>query len=159
MEIKLEVQAEATEVKQEEKKTPTLDSKGRAYASGKRKSAIARVWLKQEKTKTKAKITINDLSPSDYFKRDTLSGLVESPFTVISAEGKFSVLCTVVGGGKSAQADAIKHAISKALVIYNAEAYKKELRAAGFLTRDSRVVERKKYGQKKARKSFQFSKR
>lgn len=155
MEIKLELQNSAPTSEQSSPKKRGLDSKDRSYATGRRKTATARVWLK----KGKGQITINNKTPEDYFKRETLSTLIETPFVVTDTVAQYDVLCTVSGSGKSAQAGAIKHAISRCLVEYNEEAYRSTLRSLGFLTRDPRAVERKKYGRKKARKSFQFSKR
>lgn len=155
MEIKLELQDTTNPTEQSSPKKRGIDSTGRAYATGRRKTAAARVWLK----KGKGKITINNKTPDDYFQRETLSRLIETPFEVTDTAGKYDVFCTVSGSGKSAQAGAIRHAISRSLVEFNEEAYRVTLRSTGFLTRDPRAVERKKYGRKKARKSFQFSKR
>ena len=131
-----------------------VDDFGRSYATGKRKDAVARVWLKQGP----GNITINGKSSDDYFARPVLRMLINQP--LISAERKeqFDVVCSVTGGGLSGQAGAVRHGISKALVLFEPE-LKKVLKSGGFLTRDSRVVERKKYGRRKARRSFQFSKR
>lgn len=133
---------------------PVIDEQGRSYATGKRKDAMARVWVKPGK----GMITVNGKSQEDYFARATLRLIVNQPFQVTDREGSFDVLCTVKGGGLSGQAGAVKHGISKALSLYE-PALRKPLKAAGFLTRDSRVVERKKYGRAKARRSYQFSKR
>ena len=133
-------------------KTDSLD---RTYATGKRKDAVARVWLK----KGTGKIMINDTIASEYLKRPILEVIINTPFVVTETQEKFDVVCTVCGGGLSGQAGAIKHGIAKALNELNAEAYRKELKLAGLLTRDSRVVERKKAGLKKARKGQVFSKR
>lgn len=133
----------------------TLDSQDRAYATGKRKDAVARVWIK----KGNGKITINDQKPIDYLKRPILEVIINSPFVITGTQDKFNVICTVSGGGLSGQAGAIRHAISKALEVYNSEAYRKDLKSAGFLTRDSRVVERKKAGLKKARKGQVYRRR
>ena len=133
----------------------TLDNLDRAYATGKRKNAIARVWLK----KGNGKITINDQKPIDYLKRPILEVIINSPFVITETQDKFNVVCTVSGGGLSGQAGAIRHAISRALEIYNSEAYRKDLKSAGLLTRDSRVVERKKAGLKKARKGQVYRRR
>ena len=127
---------------------------GRYYATGKRKDAVARVWL----TKGKGKITVNGREFEDYFGRPVSRMLINQPFEVIEQLGGFDVSVNVHGGGLSGQAGAIRHGISKALVEYD-EANRTALKARGFLTRDARVVERKKYGQHKARKSTQFSKR
>ena len=133
---------------------PKRDSLGRSYATGKRKDAVARVWLKQGS----GNITINGKSSDDYFARPVLRMLINQP--LISAERKeqFDVVCSVTGGGLSGQAGAVRHGISKALILFEPE-LKRVLKSGGFLTRDSRVVERKKYGRRKARRSFQFSKR
>ncbi|MGV3278298.1 30S ribosomal protein S9 [Rickettsiales bacterium LUAb2] len=133
---------------------PKHDSLGRAYATGKRKDAIARVWIKPGK----GVISINKKELSTYFKRPILQMLINQPFDIANSSGNFDVMATVTGGGLSGQAGAIKHGISKALVNYDPN-YRAALKKAGFLTRDSRVVERKKYGKAKARRSFQFSKR
>ena len=131
-----------------------VDDLGRSYATGKRKDAVAKVWLKQGS----GNITINGKSSDDYFARPVLRMLINQP--LISAERKeqFDVVCSVTGGGLSGQAGAVRHGISKALILFEPE-LKRVLKSGGFLTRDSRVVERKKYGRRKARRSFQFSKR
>ena len=131
-----------------------VDDLGRSYATGKRKDAVARVWLKQGS----GNITINGKSSNDYFARPVLRMLINQP--LISAERKeqFDVVCSVTGGGLSGQAGAVRHGISKALILFEPE-LKRVLKSGGFLTGDSRVVERKKYGRRKARRSFQFSKR
>lgn len=131
-----------------------LDAQGRAYATGKRKNSVARVWIKAGS----GKITINNKTIEEYLKRPVLRMLVDQPFAVTKNENRFDVTVSVYGGGLSGQAGAIKHGISKALCIYNMD-NRLDLKREGFLTRDSRMVERKKYGYKKARKSFQFSKR
>jgi small subunit ribosomal protein S9 len=131
-----------------------VDKFGRAYATGKRKNAIARVWVKPGK----GKITINGKESDAYFARPVLRMMINQPFKITNREGEFDVVCTVVGSGLSGQAGAVRHGISKALCDYE-PALRPPLKHAGFLTRDSRVVERKKYGRKKARRSFQFSKR
>src|SRR6201984_2861355 len=133
---------------------PKRDAKGRAYATGKRKNAIARVWLKPGS----GKITINGRDSPVYFARPVLRMMMNQPFQVVNRTGQFDVVCTVSGGGLSGQAGAVRHGISKALTNYEPE-LRKVLKTGGFLTRDSRVVERKKYGKAKARRSFQFSKR
>jgi small subunit ribosomal protein S9 len=133
---------------------PQRDSLGRAYATGKRKDAIARVWIKPGS----GKVTVNGKDMSAYFARPVLQMILKQPFTVAGVEGQFDVMATVVGGGLSGQAGAVKHGVSKALQLYD-PTLRAALKAAGFLTRDSRVVERKKYGKRKARRSFQFSKR
>jgi small subunit ribosomal protein S9 len=131
-----------------------VDELGRAYATGKRKNAVARVWVKPGK----GQITINGKPSDTYFARPVLRMMINQPFKVTEREGEFDVVCTVVGSGLSGQAGAVRHGISKALSDYEPP-LRPALKHAGFLTRDSRVVERKKYGRKKARRSFQFSKR
>ncbi|WP_127903361.1 30S ribosomal protein S9 [Solirhodobacter olei] len=133
---------------------PVRDALGRAYATGKRKDAVARVWLKPGK----GKVTVNGKDIDAYFARPVLQMILRQPFTVAGVDGEFDVMATVKGGGLSGQAGAVKHGISKALQLYE-PSLRGALKAAGFLTRDSRVVERKKYGKRKARRSFQFSKR
>jgi small subunit ribosomal protein S9 len=133
---------------------PKLDAQGRAYATGKRKNAIARVWVKPGT----GKITVNGRDSPVYFARPVLRMLLNQPFVVVNRLGQFDVNCTVIGGGLSGQAGAVRHGISKALLNYE-PGLRPQLKAQGFLTRDSRVVERKKYGRAKARRSFQFSKR
>ncbi len=133
---------------------PVRDDLGRAYATGKRKDATARVWIKPGS----GKVTVNGKEQDAYFARPVLQMILRQPFTVSNTEGQFDVQATVRGGGLSGQAGAVKHGISKALQLYD-PTLRGALKAAGFLTRDSRVVERKKYGKAKARKSFQFSKR
>lgn len=130
------------------------DNLGRAYATGKRKDAVARVWIKPGS----GKVVVNGKEMAAYFARPVLQMILRQPFTVAGVEGQFDVFATVAGGGLSGQAGAVKHGISKALQLYE-PTLRAALKAAGFLTRDSRVVERKKYGKAKARKSFQFSKR
>jgi small subunit ribosomal protein S9 len=131
-----------------------VDELGRAYATGKRKDAVARVWIKPGK----GKITVNGRDVSVYFARPVLQMVVNQPFSIVDREGQFDVECLVDGGGLSGQAGAVKHGISKALTFFEPD-LRAPLKAAKFLTRDSRVVERKKAGRKKARKRFQFSKR
>ncbi|MEL6125015.1 MAG: 30S ribosomal protein S9 [Pseudomonadota bacterium] len=133
---------------------PVRDAQGRSYATGKRKDAIARVWVKPGS----GKATVNGKPMNVYFARPVLQMLLGQPFTVAGVEGEFDVVATVKGGGLSGQAGAVRHGISKALTLYE-PSLRPSLKAAGFLTRDSRVVERKKYGKRKARRSFQFSKR
>ncbi|MBN8543838.1 MAG: 30S ribosomal protein S9 [Alphaproteobacteria bacterium] len=135
-------------------RTPAIDKQGRAYGTGRRKDAVARVWVK----KGKGKYTINGKTIEQYFARPVLRMIINQPFAALGEEGKFDVTVTVLGGGLSGQAGAVRHGISRALDEYNPE-FHKVLRQGGFLTRDSRVVERKKYGRAKARRSFQFSKR
>ncbi|MDA8585783.1 30S ribosomal protein S9 [Rhodobacteraceae bacterium] len=133
---------------------PKRDALGRSYATGKRKDAVARVWIKPGS----GKVTVNGKDMPEYFARPVLQMILRQPFTVAGVGGQFDVMATVKGGGLSGQAGAVKHGISKALQLYD-PSLRGALKAAGFLTRDSRVVERKKYGKAKARKSFQFSKR
>lgn len=133
---------------------PKIDAQGRSYATGKRKNAIARVWIKPGN----GKVTVNGREVESYFARPVLRMLINHPFKTVEREGQYDVVCTVTGGGLSGQAGAVRHGISKALTYYE-PALRGALKAGGFLTRDSRVVERKKYGRKKARRSFQFSKR
>lgn len=130
------------------------DKQGRSYATGKRKNAIARVWIKPGK----GLVTVNKKTMDEYFARPVLKMIVEQPFGIVNRVGQFDVVCTVKGGGLSGQAGAIKHGISKALNEYE-PALREALKKAGFLTRDARVVERKKFGRAKARRSYQFSKR
>lgn len=130
------------------------DKFGRSYATGKRKDAVARVWIKPGK----GNITINDKSIDQYFARPVLKMIISQPFEVSNRVNEFDVVCTVKGGGLSGQAGAIKHGISKALNEYEPE-LRAALKKAGFLTRDARTVERKKFGKAKARRSYQFSKR
>jgi small subunit ribosomal protein S9 len=133
---------------------PVRDALGRSYATGKRKDAVARVWIKPGS----GKIVVNGKEMPVYFARPVLQLIVNQPFDVANVRGEFDVYATVAGGGLSGQAGAVKHGISKALQLYD-PSMRAALKAAGFLTRDSRVVERKKYGKRKARRSFQFSKR
>ena len=131
-----------------------LDSKERAYATGKRKNSIARVWLKRGK----GEVTINGKTVDKYFSRPVLQMIVNQPIEVIQSTGSYEIKATVKGGGLSGQAGALRHGISKALSLYD-NSLRPVLKKVGFLTRDSRVVERKKFGLAKARKSYQFSKR
>ncbi|MDF2141773.1 30S ribosomal protein S9 [Paenirhodobacter sp. CAU 1674] len=135
-------------------RAPQRDAQGRSYATGKRKDAVARVWVKPGS----GKIVVNGKEMGTYFARPVLQLIVNQPFQVAGVVGEFDVFATVAGGGLSGQAGAVKHGISKALQLYE-PSLRGALKAAGFLTRDSRVVERKKYGKAKARRSFQFSKR
>ena len=133
---------------------PVRDELGRSYASGKRKDAVARVWIKPGS----GKVVVNGKDIDTYFARPVLQMILRQPFQIAGVAGQFDVYATVAGGGLSGQAGAVKHGVSKALQLYD-PSLRAALKAAGFLTRDSRVVERKKYGKAKARKSFQFSKR
>ena len=138
----------------EETVQPKLDKLGRAYATGKRKNAIARVWVKPGR----GRIVVNGRDSDTYFARPVLRMIINQPFVVVDRSEQYDVMCTVTGGGLSGQAGAVRHGISRALTNYE-PALRPVLKRAGFLTRDSRVVERKKYGKAKARRSFQFSKR
>ena len=130
------------------------DSQGRSYATGKRKDAVARVWVKPGS----GKVVVNGKDITEYFARPVLQMILRQPFDVAGVAGQYDVQATVKGGGLSGQAGAVKHGISQALQLHE-PGLRAALKAAGFLTRDSRVVERKKYGKAKARRSFQFSKR
>jgi small subunit ribosomal protein S9 len=143
----------AADVETVERKA-VVDSLGRTYATGKRKDAVARVWIKPGS----GKITVNGRDQETYFARPTLRLVVNQPFQVAGREKQYDVIATVKGGGLSGQAGAVKHGISKAIQLAEPD-LRAALKTAGFLTRDSRVVERKKYGKAKARRSFQFSKR
>tara|TARA_X000001036_G_scaffold218348_2_gene204374 strand:+ start:210 stop:662 length:453 start_codon:yes stop_codon:yes gene_type:complete len=145
---------ENVEEREVENEKPKLDSLGRSYATGKRKDAIARVWVKQGN----GKIVVNKKTLDKYFARPTLQMIIQQAMSVANVENQFDVMATVKGGGLSGQAGAVRHGISKALTLFDAQ-MRGALKESGFLTRDSRVVERKKYGKPKARRSFQFSKR
>lgn len=131
-----------------------IDAQGRAYATGKRKDAVARVWIKPGN----GRILVNGRPGTEYFARPVLQMLIDQPFKVANREGQYDIWCTVKGGGLSGQAGAVRHGVSCALTHYEPD-LRPVLKKGGFLTRDSRVVERKKSGQPKARKKFQFSKR
>jgi small subunit ribosomal protein S9 len=133
---------------------PMVDALGRSYATGRRKNAVARVWVKRGP----GKITVNGKDFAAYFARPVLQMLIRQPLSVAQREGQIDVTCTVTGGGLSGQAGAIRHGISRALTLFE-PGLRPTLKKGGFLTRDPRVVERKKYGHVKARRSFQFSKR
>jgi small subunit ribosomal protein S9 len=137
-----------------QKVQPKKDALGRSYATGRRKNAVALVWIKPGR----GEITINGKQVGTYFARPVLRMLITQPFLVSDRYNQFDVFCTVVGGGLSGQAGAVRHGISRALTYFEPD-LRGILKGAGFLTRDSRVVERKKYGKAKARRSFQFSKR
>jgi small subunit ribosomal protein S9 len=137
-----------------EQGTAKRDSKGRAYATGRRKESVARVWIKPGR----GLIIINDRDEKVYFARPVLRMILRQPLIAANRDGQFDVIVTVKGGGLSGQAGAVRHGISRALVAYE-PTLRTALKPGGFLTRDSRVVERKKYGHPKARRSFQFSKR
>jgi small subunit ribosomal protein S9 len=148
------VNPQAPEAPTEEEAQPKLDAQGRAYATGKRKNAIARVWLKPGA----GRVTVNGREAEIYFARPVLRMIINQPFEAAERSNQFDVMCTVTGGGLSGQAGAVRHGISRALVNFEPD-LRGVLKRGGFLTRDSRVVERKKYGRAKARRSFQFSKR
>jgi small subunit ribosomal protein S9 len=133
---------------------PKLDAQGRAYATGKRKEAVSRVWVKPGS----GRVTVNDRDIETYFARPALRMIINQPFAIANRVRQFDVFCTVAGGGLSGQAGALRHGISRALVAFD-PTLRAPLKAGGFLTRDSRKVERKKYGLAKALRSFQFSKR
>jgi small subunit ribosomal protein S9 len=135
-------------------KEKKLDNKGRAYATGRRKNAVARVWLKPGT----GKVVVNGREAQQYFGREVLWMLINQPFEAVSRASGYDVMATVNGGGLSGQAGALRHGISRALTVYDI-GVRPKLKADGFLTRDARAVERKKYGKAKARRSFQFSKR
>jgi small subunit ribosomal protein S9 len=162
----VEVEVEETTVEEElvAEETPSFDDDNeqfdgaiveQVYATGRRKSAVARVWLRRGK----GRFSINKLSLDDYFNRETQRMIVKQPMRLTKNLNDFDVVATVKGGGKSSQADAVKHGISKALVQFNTDENRPVLKKAGFLTRDPRMKERKKYGQRGARARFQFSKR
>jgi small subunit ribosomal protein S9 len=152
MEINLEINQPAEAKKSQDKKK---NNDGRVYATGKRKTSIARVWLK----KGSGNIIVNKKSFDKYFSDESASTIANQPFDITNTLKQYDIYSTVTGGGSSGQVQALRHAISKALVKLNETAFRVLLRQSGLLTRDSRTVERKKYGRKKARKSFQFSKR
>ncbi|GAB4524572.1 MAG: 30S ribosomal protein S9 [Amphiplicatus sp.] len=133
---------------------PKIDAQGRAYATGKRKTAVARVWIKPGA----GRITVNNKDHTEYFGRAVLQMIIKQPLVAAERADQYDVVCTVSGSGPSGQAGAVRHGIARALTFYEPE-LRPTLKKGGFLTRDSRVVERKKYGRKKARRSFQFSKR
>ena len=146
--------ATAIETNDAPKREAKRDAQGRSYATGRRKNAIARVWIKPGK----GEISVNGKRVGQYFARPVLRMLITQPFLVTDRYNQFDVFCTCAGGGLSGQAGAVRHGISRALTFYEPE-LRGVLKLAGFLTRDPRVVERKKYGRAKARRSFQFSKR
>ena len=133
---------------------PQIDDSGRTYATGKRKDAVARVWIKPGT----GVLTVNDRTGEQYFARPVLRMVLSQPFQVTERVGQYDIVCTVSGGGLSGQAGAVRHGLSKALSLREPD-LRPVLKKAGMLTRDARVVERKKYGKRKARRSFQFSKR
>jgi small subunit ribosomal protein S9 len=142
------------ETVEQPKHVQKLDKQGRAYATGKRKNAVARVWIKPGS----GKITVNTKTIEVFFARPVLRMMIQQPLVAANRNGQYDVVCTVSGGGLSGQAGAVRHGISKALTYFEPD-LRTPLKRGGFLTRDSRVVERKKYGKAKARRSFQFSKR
>ena len=146
--------AAAAAAPQPPKYVQKLDKQGRAYATGKRKDAVARVWIKMGA----GAIVINERPVETYFARPVLRMLIEQPLVAANRKGQYDVVCTVSGGGLSGQAGAVRHGLSKALMRHEPD-LRPALKHGGFLTRDPRVVERKKYGKAKARRSFQFSKR
>lgn len=133
---------------------PSIDEHGRSYGTGRRKDAVARVWIRPGS----GRFTVNGKTSDDYFARPTLRQIIVQPLETAHRRDQFDVICTVKGGGLSGQAGAVRHGLSRALVNYE-PGLRSPLKAAGFMTRDSRTVERKKYGKPKARRSFQFSKR
>jgi len=141
-------------IEPKEVRLPNIDNLGRSYGTGRRKDSVARVWIKSGK----GNISINGRTFEDYFPRPTHRTIMTQPFAETKTLGQFDLFCTVKGGGSTGQAGAIRHGISRALDQFSPELHSL-LSRGGFLTRDSRTVERKKYGQKKARKRFQFSKR
>ena len=150
----LKTVADATTTEAPAKPEPKLDALGRAYGTGRRKDAVARVWVKPGK----GKVTVNGKTQDDYFKRATQRLVLNQPFLITGRVGEFDVFCTVTGGGLSGQAGAVRHGISRALVNFEPE-LRGDLKKAGMLTRDSRMVERKKVGKHKARRSKQWAKR
>ena len=150
----LETLAESTVVETTAPAEPKIDEHGRSYATGRRKNAIARVWLKRGS----GRITVNGRDVTAYFARPVLQMILQQPFEAAERKDEFDVIATVVGGGLSGQAGAVRHGISRALTYFE-PGLRPALKAGGFMTRDPRVVERKKYGKAKARRSFQFSKR
>ena len=152
--LKTIVTPDMTPVAEAPKREAKRDAQGRSYATGRRKDAVARVWIKPGK----GEITINSKKAAQYFARPVLRMLITQPFLVADRYNQFDVVATVTGGGLSGQAGAVRHGISRALTYYEPD-LRGILKVAGFLTRDSRTVERKKYGKAKARRSFQFSKR
>ena len=150
----LETLSETTEAAAPAVVEPKIDELGRSYATGRRKNASARVWIKRGT----GRVTVNGKDINTYFARPVLQMLLAQPFQTVEREGEFDVMATVAGGGLSGQAGAVRHGISRALTYFE-PGLRPALKAGGFLTRDPRVVERKKYGKAKARRSFQFSKR
>lgn len=143
-----------TAVEEEVLAEPKIDAQGRAYATGKRKTAVARVWIKPGA----GRIMVNDKDHTEYFGRPVLQMIIKQPLAAAERNDQYDVICSVKGSGPSGQAGAVRHGIARALTYFE-PSLRSVLKKGGFLTRDSRVVERKKYGRKKARRSFQFSKR
>ena len=143
-----------TEAAEQPKYVQKLDKQGRAYATGKRKNAVARVWIKPGA----GKITVNTKPIEVFFARPVLRMMIQQPLVTANRSTQYDIICTVSGGGLSGQAGAVRHGLAKALTYFEPD-LRSALKHGGFLTRDSRVVERKKYGRAKARRSFQFSKR
>lgn len=148
------VKAKEVKIEEDSPRTPKLDALGRAYGTGRRKDAVARVWVKPGS----GKITVNGQTQDVYFKRKTQQLIINQPFLVTNRTGQFDVICTVKGGGLSGQAGAVRHGISRALSDFDPE-MRPALKKAGMLTRDSRIVERKKVGKHKARRTKQWAKR
>lgn len=153
-ELKGAVTTSGATVEEQAAAQPKRDELGRSYATGRRKDAVARVWIKPGT----GKFIVNGRDLADYFPRPVLRMMINQPFGTVNQTDQFDVMATVSGGGLSGQAGAIRHGLSRALTYYE-PSNRPALKAAGFLTRDPRVVERKKYGKPKARRSFQFSKR
>jgi small subunit ribosomal protein S9 len=145
---------EAVEIVEAAPVEPEIDPQGRSYATGRRKDAVARVWIKPGA----GRVTVNGRENEVYFARPVLRMIINQPLVTAGREGQYDIICTVTGGGLSGQAGAVRHGLSHALIRYE-PSLRPVLKKNGFLTRDSRVVERKKYGKAKARRSFQFSKR
>ncbi|MFN3349845.1 30S ribosomal protein S9 [Pseudorhodoplanes sp.] len=148
------LKAQGAQPAEQPKHVQKLDGQGRAYATGKRKNAVARVWIKPGS----GKIVVNTKPVEQFFARPVLRMMIQQPIVAANRSGQYDVICTVSGGGLSGQAGAVRHGISKALTYFEPD-LRSPLKRGGFLTRDPRVVERKKYGKAKARRSFQFSKR
>jgi len=148
------LKTQGAQAAEQPKHVQRLDAQGRAYATGKRKNAVARVWIKPGS----GKIVVNTKPVEQFFARPVLRMMIQQPIVAANRSGQYDVICTVSGGGLSGQAGAVRHGISKALTYFEPD-LRSPLKRGGFLTRDPRVVERKKYGKAKARRSFQFSKR
>jgi small subunit ribosomal protein S9 len=148
------LKTQGAQAAEQPKHVQKLDAQGRAYATGKRKNAVARVWIKPGS----GKIIVNTKPVEQFFARPVLRMMIQQPIVAANRGGQYDVICTVSGGGLSGQAGAVRHGISKALTYFEPD-LRPPLKRGGFLTRDPRVVERKKYGRAKARRSFQFSKR